>query len=94
MIGQTVVNIMDEQVGTIAHLVMDQERKLVGVVLSAGGVLGLGSKWVAVPVEQIDFTTADQPTRLLAAVTEEQLKSATSSPPRTRARSGSTASSP
>jgi hypothetical protein len=76
VIGQTVVNIMDEQVGTIADLVMDQEQKLVGVVLSVGGFLGLGSKWVAVPVEQIDFTIADQPTRLLAAVTEEQLKSA------------------
>ena len=33
VIGKEVVNIMDEEVGTIADLVMDQDQKLVGVVL-------------------------------------------------------------
>jgi hypothetical protein len=76
VIGKEVVNMMDEEVGTIADLVMDQDQKLVGVVLSVGGFLGIGEKWVAVPVEQIDFPTAEEPARLLAAVTEEQLKNA------------------
>jgi hypothetical protein len=67
---------MDEQVGTIADLVMDQEQKLVGVVLSVGGFLGIGDKWVAIPVDQINFPTDGQPARLLVAVTEEQLKNA------------------
>jgi hypothetical protein len=76
VIGKHVVNVMDEQVGTIADLVMDQEQKLVGVVLSVGGFLGIGDKWVAIPVDQIDFPTDEQPARLLVAVTEEQLKNA------------------
>jgi hypothetical protein len=76
VIGKHVVNVMDEQVGTIADLVMDQEQKLVGVVLSVGGFLGIGDKWVAIPVDQIDFPTDQQPARLLVAVTEEQLKNA------------------
>ena len=76
VIGADVVNDMDEKVGTIADLVMDQDQKLVGVVLSVGGFLGIGDKWVAVPVEQIDFPSTDQPARLLATVTEEQLTSA------------------
>ena len=76
VIGKEVVNMMDEEVGEISDLVMDQDQKLVGVVLSVGGFLGIGEKWVAVPVDQIDFPTADQPARLLAAVTEEQLKNA------------------
>lgn len=76
VIGKDVVNVMDEDVGTIADLVMDQDQKLVGVVLSIGGFLGIGDKWVAIPVEQIDFPTNDQPARLLVAVTEEQLKNA------------------
>ena len=76
MIGKDVVNVMDEEVGTIADLVMDQEKKLVGVVLSVGGFLGVGDKWVAVSVDQIDFPTKEQPARLLVAVTEEQLKNA------------------
>jgi hypothetical protein len=76
VIGKDVVNIMDEEVGTIADLVMDQEQKLVGVVLSVGGFLGLGAKSVAIPVDQIEFPAPDQPARLLVAVTEEQLKNA------------------
>ena len=51
-------------------------RFVVGVVLSVGGFLGIGDKWVAVPVDQIDFPTADQPARLRVEVTEEQLTNA------------------
>ena len=76
VIGKDVVNVMDEEVGTIADLVMDQEQKLVGVVLSVGGFLGLGAKSVAIPVDEIEFPTPDQPARLRVAVTEEQLKNA------------------
>jgi hypothetical protein len=76
VIGKNVVNPNDEEVGTIADLVMDQEQKLVGVVLSVGGFLGIGEKWVAVPVEQIDFPAAEQPARLQVQVTKEQLENA------------------
>jgi PRC-barrel domain len=76
VIGKSVVNMMDEEVGTISDLVMDQDQKLVGVVLSVGGFLGIGDKWVAIPVDQIEFPTAEEPARLVVAVTEEQLKNA------------------
>lgn len=76
VIGADVHNDMDEKVGTIADLVMDQDQKLVGIVLSVGGFLGIGDKWVAVPVEQIDFPSTEQPARLLVTVTEEQLTNA------------------
>jgi hypothetical protein len=76
VIGKDVVNITDEEVGEIVDLVMDRDQKLVGVELSVGGFLGLGEKWVAVPVETIQFPTDDQPARLLVAVTEEQLTNA------------------
>jgi len=76
VIGKDVVNINDEEVGTITDLVMDQDQKLVGIVLSVGGFLGIADKWVAIPVDQIDFPTDEQPARLKVAVTEEQLKNA------------------
>jgi hypothetical protein len=76
VIGKDVVNVRDEKVGTIADLVMDQDQKLVGAVLSVGGFLGIGDKWVAIPVDQIAFPSEDQPARLLIAVTEEQLENA------------------
>jgi uncharacterized protein YrrD len=76
VIGAEVVNEAGEPVGSIADLVMDQDQKLVGVVLSVGGFLGVGSKWVAVPVEQISFPGKEEPARLLVSVTEEQLTNA------------------
>ena len=76
VIGKDVVNANDEAVSTIADLVMDPEQKLVGVVLAVGGFLGIGEKWVAVPVEQIDFPTDEQPARLQIQVTTEQLQNA------------------
>jgi PRC-barrel domain len=76
VIGKHVINVADEDVGTIADLVIDQDQKLVGVVLSVGGFLGIGDKWVAIPVDQLEFPTDEQPARLLVAVTEEQLKNA------------------
>ncbi len=76
VIGAEVRNVRDEEVGAIADLVMDQDQKLVGVVLSVGGFLGIGDKWVAVPVDEITFPSGDQPARLRVAVTEEQLQNA------------------
>jgi PRC-barrel domain len=76
VVGKDVVNVKDEKVGTIADLVIDQDQKLVGAVLSVGGFLGIGEKWVAVPVDQVGFPTDDRPARLLIPVTEEQLKNA------------------
>lgn len=76
VIGKPVVNAMDEEVGEIADLVMDRDQKLVGVVLSVGGFLGIGEKWVAVPVETIEFPADDQPARLLVEVSKEQLENA------------------
>jgi PRC-barrel domain len=76
VIGTEVHNINDEKVGSIADLVMDQDHKLAGVVLSVGGFLGVGDKWVAVPVDQIELPKGDQPARLMVAVTAEQLENA------------------
>ena len=76
VIGEQVVNSGDEEVGEIADLVMDQDQKLVGVVLSVGGFLGIGEKWVAVPVDKIQFPTDEQPARLLVEVSKEQLENA------------------
>lgn len=76
VIGQDVVNVKGEEVGSIADLVMDPDQKLVGIVLSVGGFLGVGDKWVAVPVDQIEFPAKDQPAKLLVEVSKEQLENA------------------
>jgi hypothetical protein len=46
IIGMTVYNAAGEKVGTVHDILLDKEGKATGVVLSVGGVLGVGAKSV------------------------------------------------
>lgn len=68
----------DSDVGKVDDLLLAQEEgKVIGVVLSVGGILGVGSKLVAVPWEQIDLVKGEdnQPT-LYIAMSKERLEAA------------------
>jgi sporulation protein YlmC with PRC-barrel domain len=63
-------------VGNVDDLLVEEKNgKVVGVVLSVGGVFGVGDKLVAVPWEQIDLIKGEghQPI-LYLAMSEEQLE--------------------
>ena len=60
----------DEKVGTIDDLVMTEGNKVTVAVVSMGGVLGLGSKLVAMPFDQLKFE-ADKV--MLPGVTKDAL---------------------
>ena len=49
MVGSTVVNEADETVGTIDDLIVTPTEKVPFAVLSVGGFLGMGTKYVVVP---------------------------------------------
>jgi ribosomal 30S subunit maturation factor RimM len=49
MVGATVVNEANETVGTIDDLIVTPDGKTPYAVLSVGGFLGLGTKYVIVP---------------------------------------------
>jgi PRC-barrel domain len=49
VVGSTVVNEANETGGTIDDLVVTPNEKLPFAVLSVGGFLGMGSKYVVVP---------------------------------------------
>jgi hypothetical protein len=55
VIGQTVYNDNGQSIGTIDELLMDDSGKVTQAVISVGGFLGIGSKLVAVPFEQLKF---------------------------------------
>lgn len=70
LIGRTVANDRDENIGRLDDLMIDQERVLYAIV-GVGGFLGLADHKVAVPYRSLDIT-ADR--IVLAGATKEALK--------------------
>lgn len=57
VIGLNVYNDKNEAVGSINELVMEKNGTIKAAVLSVGGFLGMGSHYVAVPFDQIKFSS-------------------------------------
>ena len=55
LIGMPVFSRDGATVGKISHLLIDQDQRVTGAVLSVGGLMGIGSKSVAVPWETLTF---------------------------------------
>jgi sporulation protein YlmC with PRC-barrel domain len=53
IIGTGVTNDHNEQIGTIDDLMIADDNKVAVAVISVGGFLGIGSKLVAVPYDQL-----------------------------------------
>jgi sporulation protein YlmC with PRC-barrel domain len=56
VVGLSVYNDKNENVGSINELLMDKSGNIKAAVLSVGGFLGMGSHYVAVPYDQIKFS--------------------------------------
>jgi sporulation protein YlmC with PRC-barrel domain len=57
VIGLNVYNDKNETVGSINELLMDKNGGIKAAVLSVGGFLGMGSHYVAVPYDQLKFSS-------------------------------------
>jgi sporulation protein YlmC with PRC-barrel domain len=55
VVGLSVYNDNNENVGSINDLLTDKSGNIKAVVISAGGVLGVGAHLVAVPFDKIKF---------------------------------------
>ena len=53
MIGSSVYNDENQQVGSIDDLLLSNDNKVTIAVVSVGGFLGLGSKLIAVPYDHL-----------------------------------------
>jgi sporulation protein YlmC with PRC-barrel domain len=77
LIGMDVKNPQGQALGEVSELVFDpQDAKLKSVVISTGGVLGIGAKKVAVPWNQLKPATDEQ--ALIAEMTQEEIQQAPS----------------
>lgn len=72
VVGSTVVNETDETVGTIDDLIVTPTEKVPFAVLSVGGFLGIGSKYVVVPFSSLEVQDEKM---VLPGATKESLKS-------------------
>lgn len=63
-----------EHIGDINNLVVAEDGTIQAVVIGVGGFLGIGEKNVAVPMDQLEFATAEDNTeRYVLATTKEAL---------------------
>ena len=76
LIGASVYGSNGENIGKIAHLIVDQDNKVTGAILSVGGLMGLGTKSVAVPWEMVKFETKDSKDRVVLPMTGQDLANA------------------
>jgi hypothetical protein len=71
VVGSTVVNEANETVGTIDDLIVTPTEKVPFAVLSVGGFLGIGSKYVVVPFSSLQVKDKQM---VLSGATKDSLK--------------------
>ena len=72
VVGSSVVNEAGESVGTIDDLIVTPNDKVPFAVLSVGGFLGIGTKYVVVPYSALEVNDKRM---MLRGATKESLKS-------------------
>ena len=77
LIGTKVVNRSNETVGEIADVMLDPSQKVRAVVVSVGGFLGVGSRYVAVNPAALDITKKTEKSYTVSMdATKDSLKAA------------------
>ena len=71
VVGSTVVNEANETVGTIDDLIVTPSEKVPFAVLSVGGFLGMGTKYVVVPYSALQVRDKKM---ILPGATKDSLK--------------------
>ena len=75
LIGTTVYGANDENVGSVGDVILSQDGNVDAIIIDVGGFLGMGSKEVAVGMDNLEFMTdANGNMYLYTQFTEEQLE--------------------
>lgn len=76
LVGLDIYNAANEDVGEIEDLVLDSSMNVRGLVLSVGGFLGLGDRYVVVPPSTVKvmFDATKKEWKGTSALTRDQLK--------------------
>jgi sporulation protein YlmC with PRC-barrel domain len=71
IIGASVYNEQNQQVGDVSDLFLSKQNQVAIVVVSVGGFLGMGSKLVSVPIDKLQID--DKNKVLMAGATKDEL---------------------
>jgi sporulation protein YlmC with PRC-barrel domain len=75
LIGTTIYGANDENVGSVGDVILSQDGNIEAIIVDVGGFLGIGSKEVAVGMDNLEFMTdANGNMYLYTQFTEEQLE--------------------
>ena len=61
LVGLSVYNEKNENVGSINDLLMDKQGSVKAAVISVGGFLGMGSRLIALPLDKVKFVETPVP---------------------------------
>lgn len=73
VIGATVVDEDGQEVGSLDDLVVSTSTGDIEAVLSVGGILGIGAKLIAVPLDEIDLSTSGDELRVSLGMSSNEL---------------------
>ncbi|SLN49090.1 PRC-barrel domain-containing protein [Oceanibacterium hippocampi] len=76
LVGRPVVNSEGQNIGEISNLIIDDQDRVVGAVVSVGGFLGLGSKEVGVAWNEIRLSREDDKLIAMVDMSEQSLTAA------------------
>ncbi|RJQ87549.1 MAG: PRC-barrel domain containing protein [Desulfobacteraceae bacterium] len=77
LIGQSVVSQQGQELGSIDNLVVSESGQVEYIILSRGGVVGMGDKLFPIPWQAANLQMS-QDDKVTASITEEQLQNAPS----------------
>ena len=76
MIGSSVYDAQKRDIGKIKDVVLDQQGRVDSVVIDVGAFLGMGGKYVAVPMRDLKTANDNGKVRWTTDMTKEQLQQA------------------
>ncbi len=77
MDGATVYDTQNRNIGDIKDIILDRDGRVAAVILNVGEFLGVGGKFVAVPMNDVKVSMdQNNKPRFTVAMTKEQLKAA------------------
>jgi len=74
LVGSKVYNTANENIGSIEDIVLKPDGSMDEVVLSVGGFLGMGDKYVAVPFSDLKIARDGSSLKIVTNGTKDSLK--------------------
>jgi hypothetical protein len=76
LIGATVYNPKDEAIGDVNDVLVSRDGKVDGIIIGAGGFLGIGEKDVAIELSKLKMVEADNGIKLVLDMSKDELTAA------------------